>query len=101
LEESVERKKSDSNIKMPTICTLHKQVLLAITGTLMASPETKQKNRIRNKNPNCNHNSSHTFYQPSYHMVKLDDNYKKKEETLRRYYLKLDEETAKCKQGGP
>ena len=74
--------------------------MLAITGTLLSSPVGKQKSRIRNKNPNCNHNSSHTFYQPSYHMVKLDDNFKKKEETLRKYYLKTDGE-GKGNKNGP
>jgi len=44
--------------------------------------------RIRNKNPNCNHNNNSTFYQPSYNNVKFDDSYKKKEEVLRKVFFK-------------
>ena len=32
-----------------------------------------QVKRIRNKNPNCNHNSSSTFYTPHYSNVKYDE----------------------------
>jgi hypothetical protein len=48
----------------------------------------QQQRRIRNKNPNCNHNNNFTFYQPSYNNVKYDDNYKKKEEVLRKVFFK-------------
>lgn len=44
--------------------------------------------RIRNKNPNCNHNNNFVFYQPSYNNVKYDDSYKKKEEVLRKVFFK-------------
>jgi hypothetical protein len=44
--------------------------------------------RIRNKNPNCNHNNNCVFYQPSYNNVKYDDSYKKKEEVLRKVFFK-------------
>jgi hypothetical protein len=44
--------------------------------------------RIRNKNPNCNHNNNSVFYQPSYNNVKYDDSYKKKEEVLRKVFFK-------------
>lgn len=47
-----------------------------------------QNKRIRNKNPNCNHNSNHTFYQPIYNNVKYDDSYKKKEDVLRKAFFK-------------
>ena len=47
-----------------------------------------QTRRIRNKNPNCNHNSNFVFYQPSYNNVKYDDSYKKKEEVLRKVFFK-------------
>jgi hypothetical protein len=44
--------------------------------------------RIRNKNPNCNHNSSTVFYQPHYNNVKYDDTHNKKEEVLRKVFFK-------------
>ena len=44
--------------------------------------------RLRNKNPNCNHNNNFVFYQPSYNNVKYDDTYKKKEEVLRKVFFK-------------
>jgi hypothetical protein len=44
--------------------------------------------RVRNKNPNCNHNSSTVFYQPHYNNVKYDDNNGKKEEVLRKIFFK-------------
>lgn len=44
--------------------------------------------RIRNKNPNCNHNSSTVFYQPHYNNVKYDDAHNKKEEVLRKVFFK-------------
>jgi hypothetical protein len=49
--------------------------------------------RIRNKNPNCNHNSSTVFYQPHYNNVKYDDTPQtqgpnKKEEVLRKVFFK-------------
>lgn len=43
---------------------------------------------MRNKNPNCNHNSNFVFYQPHYNNVKYDDSYKKKEEVLRKVFFK-------------
>ena len=45
--------------------------------------------RMRNKNPNCNHNSSAVYYQPHYSNVKYDDtNQGKKEEVLRKVFFK-------------
>jgi len=47
--------------------------------------------RIRNKNPNCNHNSSTVFYQPHYNNVKYDEpqnSNTKKEEVLRKVFFK-------------
>lgn len=44
--------------------------------------------RVRNKNPNCNHNSSTVFYQPHYNNVKYDDTQQKKEEVLRKIFFK-------------
>lgn len=44
--------------------------------------------RIRNKNPNCNHNSNSVFYQPHYNNVKYDDSHKKKEDVLRKVFFK-------------
>jgi hypothetical protein len=38
----------------------------------------------RNRNPNCNHNNSSVFYQPTFNSVKYNDQYKRKEEALRR-----------------
>jgi hypothetical protein len=75
------------------ICVLHRQVLLVITGThsamnIASTQQLQQQRKIRNKNPNCNHNSNGTYYQPTYNNVKLDDSFKKKEETLRRIFLK-------------
>lgn len=47
-----------------------------------------QARRIRNKNPNCNHNSNSVFYQPHYNNVKYDDTHKKKEDVLRKVFFK-------------
>jgi len=47
-----------------------------------------QTRRIRNKNPNCNHNSNSVFYQPHYNNVKYDDSHKKKEDVLRKVFFK-------------
>lgn len=44
--------------------------------------------RIRNKNPNCNHNATSVFYQPHYNNVKYDDTHQKKEEVLRKVFFK-------------
>jgi len=44
--------------------------------------------RIRNKNPNCNHNSNSVFYQPHYNNVKYDDTHRKKEDVLRKVFFK-------------
>lgn len=45
--------------------------------------------RIRNKNPNCNHNSNSVFYQPHYNNVKYDDTFGgKKEDVLRKVFFK-------------
>ena len=44
--------------------------------------------RIRNKNPNCNHNSNSVFYQPHYNNVKYDDSHRKKEDVLRKVFFK-------------
>jgi hypothetical protein len=45
--------------------------------------------RIRNKNPNCNHNATSVFYQPHYNNVKYDDTQNsKKEEVLRKVFFK-------------
>lgn len=47
-----------------------------------------QMRRIRNKNPNCNHNSTSVFYQPHYNNVKYDDSHAKKEDVLRKVFFK-------------
>ena len=47
-----------------------------------------QIRRIRNKNPNCNHNSNSVFYQPHYNNVKYDDSFGKKEDVLRKVFFK-------------
>ena len=47
-----------------------------------------QSRRVRNKNPNCNHNNNFVFYQPHYNNVKYDDSYKKKEDVLRKVFFK-------------
>lgn len=44
--------------------------------------------KIRNRNPNCNHNNNSVFYAPQYNNVKYDDSYKKKEEVLRKVFFK-------------
>ena len=44
--------------------------------------------KVRNKNPNCNHNSTSVFYQPHYSNVKYDDSQHKKEEVLRKVFFK-------------
>lgn len=50
--------------------------------------QLSQIKRIRNKNPNCNHNSSSVFYQPHYNNVKYDDAFNKKEDVLRKVFFK-------------
>jgi hypothetical protein len=62
--------------------------------------QLSQIRRIRNKNPNCNHNSNSVFYQPHYNNVKYDDTYHKKEDVLRKVFFK---ECAKEEErrGGP
>ena len=52
------------------------------------NPALSQARRIRNKNPNCNHNSNSVFYQPHYNNVKYDDSHKKKEDVLRKVFFK-------------
>ena len=47
-----------------------------------------QMRRIRNKNPNCNHNSSTVFYQPHYNNVKYDDTHSKREDVLKKLFFK-------------
>jgi len=52
--------------------------------------------KIRNKNPNCNHNSSSVFYQPHFNNVKYADRngggesdvsmQQRKEEILKKYF---------------
>ena len=50
--------------------------------------QLSQIRRIRNKNPNCNHNSNSVFYQPHYNNVKYDDTFGKKEDVLRKVFFK-------------
>lgn len=50
--------------------------------------QLSQIRRIRNKNPNCNHNSNSVFYQPHYNNVKYDDSFGKKEDVLRKVFFK-------------
>lgn len=50
--------------------------------------QLSQIRRIRNKNPNCNHNSNSVFYQPHYNNVKYDDTFHKKEDVLRKVFFK-------------
>jgi hypothetical protein len=55
-----------------------------------------QMRKIRNKNPNCNHNSSSVFYQPHFNNVKYADRngggesdvsmQQRKEEILKKYF---------------
>lgn len=57
-----------------------------------------QMRKVRNKNPNCNHNSTSVFYQPHYTNVKYDDTQQQqKEEVLRKVFFK---ESAKLENGG-
>lgn len=49
--------------------------------------------RIRNKNPNCNHNSSTVFYQPHYNNVKYDDSHSKREDVLKKLFFKESSKT--------
>lgn len=53
-----------------------------------SAAQLAQMKRIRNKNPNCNHNSNSVFYQPHYNNVKYDDTYNKKEDVLRKVFFK-------------
>ena len=57
-------------------------------GGLNPNSSMSQARRIRNKNPNCNHNSNSVFYQPHYNNVKYDDSHKKKEDVLRKVFFK-------------
>lgn len=57
--------------------------------------------RIRNKNPNCNHNSNSVFYQPTYANVKYDEHQKKKEDVLRKVFFKESSKEEERKSIGP
>lgn len=81
------------------ICGFHKRVLLLTSqistqgNTPLQLPQTQQSResinkKIRNRNPNCNHNNNSVFYAPCYNNVKYDDSYKKKEEVLRKVFFK-------------
>lgn len=84
------------------ICGFHKRILLITCqnqqADLQAGPNglaglnpnsgMPLARRIRNKNPNCNHNSNSVFYQPHYNNVKYDDSHKKKEDVLRKVFFK-------------
>jgi hypothetical protein len=60
-----------------------------MAGTAMGQPNRESINKkIRNRNPNCNHNNNSVFYAPCYNNVKYDDSYKKKEEVLRKVFFK-------------
>lgn len=65
--------------------------------------QQQQIRRIRNKNPNCNHNSSTVFYQPHYNNVKYDDHSStsKKEEVLRKVFFKESSKIDDLKQYNP
>jgi len=58
--------------------------------------------RIRNKNPNCNHNASSVFYQPHYNNVKYDDSHNstKKEEVLRKVFFRESAKMEDERRGG-
>jgi UDP-N-acetylenolpyruvoylglucosamine reductase len=47
-----------------------------------------QMRRIRNKNPNCNHNSGTVFHQPHYNNVKYDDSQPKKDDVLKKHFFR-------------
>jgi hypothetical protein len=49
--------------------------------------------RIRNKNPNCNHNSTSVFYQPHYNNVKYDDYKQNNEDVLKKVFFKESSKT--------
>ena len=83
------------------ICGFHKRILLITCQNnqqnqlgqssfngLNPNSSLAQARRIRNKNPNCNHNSNSVFYQPHYNNVKYDDSHKKKEDVLRKAFFK-------------
>ena len=89
--------------KIPVICGFHKRILLitcqnpsnggdlqnGVIGINGMNPNSiSQARRIRNKNPNCNHNSNSVFYQPHYNNVKYDDSHKKKDDVLRKVFFK-------------
>lgn len=59
-----------------------------LSAGLYPNSSLSQTRRIRNKNPNCNHNSNSAFYQPHYNNVKYDDSHKKKEDVLRKVFFK-------------
>lgn len=86
--------------KIPVICGFHKRILLitcqnnsneaqgGVTMGMNPNSSLAHARRIRNKNPNCNHNSNSVFYQPHYNNVKYDDSHKKKEDVLRKVFFK-------------
>jgi hypothetical protein len=80
--------------KIPVICGFHKRILLITCQNeqtqLQFHPNQafREARRIRNKNPNCNHNSNSVFYQPHYNNVKYDDAHKKTEDVLRKVFFK-------------
>lgn len=58
-----------------------------------------QMRRIRNKNPNCNHNSTSVFYQPHFNNVKYDEASNKREEVLRKVFFKESSKTDEERKG--
>lgn len=43
--------------------------------------------RRRNRNPNCNHNNNHVFYQNNQNNVKYDDQFKRKEDIIKKLFF--------------
>jgi hypothetical protein len=61
---------------------------MALNGSQSQPQRESITKKIRNRNPNCNHNNNSVFYAPCYNNVKYDDSYKKKEEVLRKVFFK-------------
>ena len=85
-------------MRSTTVCKVHNR-LIRITnrpeeetakGTaaekVSRSTSSWMKKRMRNKNPNCNHNSNFAFYQPSFCNIKYDDHHRRREEAIRKLF---------------
>lgn len=101
--EFAETQKKNWPLAPPQICSFHRRILMLVLSSdaitnhfnatastqppVQGAPNESQYNAMkmrRNRNPNCNHNNSSVRYQPTYNNIKFSDQYKRKEDALRR-----------------